>query len=87
MLQAPVPSTAAHWRSLVLTVGAAGALVIAIDTSLDAQAMVRSRGANVAPTLVASSVASTTPGTTPSRDATTASTSPIERCADPSGAE
>lgn len=83
MLQAPVPSTAARWRSLVLTVGAAGALVIAIDTSLDAQAMVRSRGANLAPTLVASSVASTTP----SRDAATASTSPIERCADPSGAE
>lgn len=90
MLQAPATSVASRWRSVALTIGAAGALMIAIDTSLDAQALVRSRGANVTPMLVASSSASiarATHGSTPSREAAAANAAPIERCTDPSGAE
>jgi hypothetical protein len=89
MLQAPATSVASRWRSVALTIGAAGALVIAIDTSLDAQALVRSRGANVTPMLVASSssIARATHGSTPSREAAAANAAPIERCTDPSGAE
>lgn len=90
MSQAPLSSTPARWRSFLLTVGGAAALLIAIDTSLDAQAMTRSRVARDPAQAVGETTRELASSATQARshDAVGAgSSATIERCTDPSGAE
>jgi hypothetical protein len=79
----------ARWRTVMLTVAGVAALVTALDTALDAQAVTRSLG-GASPAVAAGSftpqpMAAATDDASPVREMATAS--PMETCTTTSGAE
>lgn len=88
-MQQSSKTAGARWRTVMLTVTGVVALVTALDTALDAQAVTRSLGGETP--IIASAAATGQPDITVADDASPvremATVAPMETCTATSGAE